>query len=106
LKGLVPAELLIILRGREGEFLFSEEGEPPLQIFVAGDRVTCARLGSDPLDERALVEELKKLYRAAEVAFFYRRGVYPKDCGLYINAPVDELVHRSAEDYKGPSPAS
>jgi len=95
LAGLRPAELLILLKDRDGEVLLSASGDPPLQLYLVEGRVVCARTGERALSWPELVAALAGLYRAEEVAFLYRRGVRPRRCSARFSEPADRLVQET-----------
>lgn len=107
LTNLRPAELLILLKDRDGELILAASGDPPLQLYLEEGRIACARLGAEALAWDELVETMSRLYAADEIAFLYRRGVRPRECPMRFSVPADRLVHETLV-YKdgGVSPAS
>ncbi|HFB38934.1 MAG TPA: DUF4388 domain-containing protein [Oceanithermus sp.] len=101
LSGLRPSELLILLKGRDGELLLAAQGEPPVQLYLKDGRVVCAREGAEPLEWRALVERLAALYSAPEVVFLFQRGVRPRRCAILLDRPADRLVLETVELGRG-----
>ncbi len=106
LTNIRPAELLILLKDRDGELILAASGDPPLQIYLEEGKVACARLGTDALAWDELVAALMRLYAAGEIAFLYRRGIRPKDCPLRFGVPADRLIHETLTQGDGASPAS
>jgi len=97
LTGLKPSELLILLKGRDGELLLAVRGEPPIQLYLRHGKVVCAREGAAPLEWSQLVARLAELYQAPEVVFLFQRGVRPRRCPTVLDRPADRLVLETME---------
>jgi len=97
LTGLRPSELLILLKGREGELLLATPGEAPIQIYLRRGKVVCAREGVAPLEWPQLVTRIAELYQAPEVVFLFQRGVRPRRCPNLLDRPADRLVLETME---------